>query len=166
MAGELLTWIVLEGIVGTKTLRYKLIFLFSDNRAAVSWTQRGAAENSAATGRLIIVIALWQRVERESPLVAEHVAGDLNVLGNIPSPSFGYSKQYHCTNDSEFLSLINFKLPLSHQRSWQGFLLSFALIMKLISELGTKASTMGEWKQLWKIGESFGGSGVPIANPL
>ena len=30
--------------------------------------------------------------------------------------------------------------------------------------MGTKASPMGEWKQLRRIGKSFGGSGVPIEN--
>ena len=104
-------------------------------------TKRGG-KNSAAAGRLLRVLALWKRVERASPLVAAHVAGDLNVIGDIPSCSFGYSKQWHCTNDYEFLSLINSKLPLSHQCSWQGFRLSFALSMKVISELGTKVSPM------------------------
>ena len=33
MAGKLLAWLVLEGIVGTKNLRYKHVGLFSDNTA-------------------------------------------------------------------------------------------------------------------------------------
>ena len=111
-------------------------------------------------------IFFWQIVARSAPLVAAHMAVDLNVLGEIPSRSFCYSKQTHCTNDSEFLSLINLKLPLPRQRSWQGFRISFALSTKVISELGTKASPMGEWKILQRIGKSFGGSGVPIQNPL
>ena len=127
---------------------------------------KGGQKNSEAAGRLLIVLALQQQGERASPLVAAHVAEDLNVIGNIPSRSFGYCKQWHCTNDSEFLSLINPQFPLPHQRSWQGFRLFFALSMKVISELGTKASPMVEWKQLRRIGKSFGGSNVPIANPL
>ena len=89
MAGKLLAWLVLEGLVGTKNLRYKHVSLFSDNTAAVSWTQRGAAKKSAAAGRLIRVLDLRKRVAKASPLVAAHVAGDLNVLGEIPSRSFG-----------------------------------------------------------------------------
>ena len=146
MAGKLLAWIVLEGIVGTENLRYKHVGLFSDNTAAVSWTQIGEAKKSASSGRLFRVLALRQRVERESLLVAAHVAVDLNVLDDILSCSFGYSKQWHCTNNYEFLSFINSKFPLPHQRSWQVFRLSFALSTKVISELGTKASPMGEWK--------------------
>ena len=97
--------------------------------------------------------------------MAANVEGDLNVLGDIPSRSFGYSKQWHCTNDSEFLSLINSKFSLPYQRSCQGFLLSFALSTKVISNLERKASPMGEWKRLQRIGKIFGGSDVPILNP-
>ena len=60
---------------------------------AVSWTQRGAKNKSAAVGRLLRVLALRQRVERVSPLLAAHMTGYLNVLGNIGYNSFGYSKQ-------------------------------------------------------------------------
>ena len=102
--------------------------------------------NNAAGGHLLRVLALRQRVERVSPLVSVHVAGDLNVLGNIPSTSFGYSKQWHCTNNYKFIFLINPKFPLPRLRSWQGFRLSFKLSMKFISGLGTKASPMEEWK--------------------
>ena len=122
-------------------------------------------KKTASAGRLIRVLALQQRVARASLLVALHVAGDLNVLGGISSRSFGYSKQWHFTNDYEFLSLINSKFPLPHQRSWQGFRLAFVFSTKVISKLGTKAFPMGEWKQLWRIGRRFGISGVPIANP-
>ena len=86
------------------------------------------------------------------------------MLGDTSSLSFGYSKEWHCTNNYEFLSLINSKFLLNHKCSWQGFRLSFALITKVISNLGTKASLMGEWKRLRIIGKSFGGSRVPIEN--
>ena len=129
------------------------------------WTQRGAAKKSAAAGRLLRVLALRKQVRRVSPLVDAHVAGDLNVLGDIPSRLFGYSKQWHCTNHSEFISLINFKFPLPHQRSWRGFSLSFALSTIVISDLGTKASPMVEQKRIHRIEKSFGGSGVPLQTP-
>ena len=93
MAGKILEWLVLEGIVGTKNLRYKHVGIFSDNTVELSWTQRGAAKTSAAVGCLLRVLALQQLVARVSPLVAAHVTGDLNVLGDIPYRSFGYSKQ-------------------------------------------------------------------------
>ena len=144
MTGKLLAWLVLEGISGTENLRYKHIGLFSGNTAAVLLTHRG--EKYVAAGRLLRVLALWQQVARALPLLDVHVAGDLNVLHDISYCSFGYYKQWHCTNDYKFLSLINPQVPLPHQRSWQGFLLFFALSTKVISELGKKISQMGEWK--------------------
>ena len=51
-------------------------------------TNRGS-KNSAAEGRLLIVLALRQRVAILLPLVAAHVAVDLNMLGDIPSRLFG-----------------------------------------------------------------------------
>ena len=103
---------------------------------------------------------------RASLLVDAHMAGYINVIGDIPSFSFGYSKQSHCTSNSEFLSLINPQLPLPHQRSWKGFCLSFELITKFISELGENASPMVDCKQLRRTAYIFGCSGVPIAEPL
>ena len=105
--------------------------------------KRGAAKKSTEAGRLLRVLALWKQVEKESLLVAAHVARDLYFLGYIPFSYFGYSKQWHRTNDYEFISLINSKFPLLHQRSWQGLLLYFALITNVIYDLGTKAYPMG-----------------------
>ena len=165
MTGKLPAWLVLEGIIGTGNLCYKHVGIFSDNTATLSWTQRGAAKNSVAAGRLLRVLALRKRVARASPLVGAYVSVDLNVHGDIPSFSFGYYKQWHCTNSSKILSLINDKLLIPHQHYWQAFRLSFALSTKVVFELGTKASPMGEWKGHRRIGNSFGGSGVPVANP-
>ena len=100
-------WLMLEGIVGTKNLCYKHVGIFSDYMTAVSWSQRGAAKKSAAAGRLLRVLYLWQQVTRASPLVAAHVAGVMNVLEKISSLLFGYFRQWHCTKDSVFISLIN-----------------------------------------------------------
>ena len=90
MAGKLLVWLVLKGIVGTKNLCYKHVCLFRNNTAAVVWKKRGAAKKSAAAGRLLRVLDLRQQVPRSSPLVAVHVTGYLNVLDDIPSCSFGW----------------------------------------------------------------------------
>ena len=156
---------MLEEIFGTKNIRYKQVGLFSNNMSAVSWTQRGVAIVFAEAGCLIRVLDLRQQVARASLLVDDNVVGDLNVLGDIPSCSFGYSKQWHCTNHPEFISLINPQLPIPHQRSWQGSRLSFTLSTKVIPELGKKSSPVGECNQLWWMGKSFGSSDVPIENP-
>ena len=148
MAGKLLAWIVLEGIVGTKNLCYKQVGLFSNNTEAVLCTQRGASKKYATVGRLLRVLDLRQRVAKASPLVAMHLTGDLNVISIIPSSTFVYPKKWYFTHDYECLSLINSKFPLPHKCSWQGFRLYFNLRTKVISKLGKKASSMGEWKRL------------------
>ena len=82
--GLLLAWLMLEGIVCTKNLHYKHVRLFIDNTAAVLWAQRGEEKNYEAAGRLLRVLSLQQKVERASLLVDAYVAGDLNVIGDIP----------------------------------------------------------------------------------
>ena len=165
MAGKLLACLVLERNVGTKNLCYKHISIFGNNTAAVTWTQRGAAIKSAAAECLLRVLSIQKQITIASSLIDAHVTGDMNVLGYITSCSFGYSKQWHCTNDFGFISHINSQLPLFHQCSWKGFHICFVLGIKVISEWGTKASPIGEWKQLRRIGESFGGCGMPFSNP-
>ena len=78
-------WLGLEGIIDTETIRYKHVGLFSDNTAAVSWTIRGVSKKSATAGLLLQVLAFRKRLARASPLVVAHVAGELNILGDIPS---------------------------------------------------------------------------------
>ena len=85
MSGKLLVWLLSELIVGTKKICYKQVGLFSDNTAAVSLTQMVVENVFAAARRLIRVLALRQRVARASLLVSAYVAGELNVIGNIPS---------------------------------------------------------------------------------
>ena len=92
-----------------QNLRYQNVGLFSDNRAELQRRQKWVKKMFAAAGRLLIVLDLRQKLARMSRLVATHVAGDMNVLGDIPPCSFGYSKQWHCTNDYEFISVINSK---------------------------------------------------------
>ena len=104
---------------------------------------KGGEKRSAAAGHLLRILVLRKLVARASPLVHAYMEGYLNVIGDITCCSFGYYKQRNCTNDPEFLSLINSKFLLPHQRSWQGLRLSFVLSTKVISELGKKASTMG-----------------------
>ena len=90
-----------------KKIRYKHAGLFSGNTSSVLWTKKGGRKKSSAKGRLIRVLALRQRLAKSSPLLDVHVAADMNMIGDISSCSFGCSKQWYCTNDSEFLSLIN-----------------------------------------------------------
>ena len=50
MAGNMLDWLVLEGIVGTETIHYKYVSFFIDNTTAGSWIIRGASKKYEAEG--------------------------------------------------------------------------------------------------------------------
>ena len=107
MAGKLLAWLILEGIVGTKKFAINMLASSAVTRHQCCGQKRGGRKKSSAKGRLIRVLALRQRLAKSSPLLDVHVAADMNMIGDISSCSFGCSKQWYCTNDSEFLSLIN-----------------------------------------------------------
>ena len=112
MAAELLGWIVLEASVDT---RHAHVGVCSDNSATVSWQMRGASKRSAVAIRLLRVLAIRLRKNRASPLVTRHLAGERNHLGDIPSRSFGYKKEWE-HNEEAFLTFL-IKHSHSHNRT-------------------------------------------------
>ncbi|KAL7525054.1 hypothetical protein ACHAWF_002174, partial [Thalassiosira exigua] len=161
MAAEVLGWLVLEGCV--PVLRWKHVGVWSDNTPTVAWTTRWASRRSAAANRLLRILAIRHREKRASPLVARHLAGELNTLGDIPSRSFGYKAEWHFVEDDAFLTFFNQKFPLPLKNSWQGFRLTSAVATKVTNELLTEASSMAEWRRLAKLGRRYGRSGRSIA---
>jgi hypothetical protein len=160
MAAELLGWLVLEGNV---PLKHEHMGLCSDNSATVSWQMRGASRRSAVANRLLRVLAIRMRRSRASPLVTRHLAGKRNHLGDIPSRSFGYKKEWHFEKDRDFLAYFNNMFPLSNKNTWTGFRLKSAVATKVMRELLTQGSSMAEWRQLPKLGTRYGKIGKPIA---
>ncbi|KAL7533742.1 hypothetical protein ACHAWF_007944 [Thalassiosira exigua] len=161
MAAEVLGWLVLEACV--PNLRWKHVGVWSDNTPTVAWTTRWASKRSAVANRLLRILAIRMREKRASPLVARHVAGERNVLGDIPSRSFGYRAEWHFECDNDFLAFFNDKFPLPDKISWTGFCLTSGVASKLMHELLTGASSMAEWRRLPKLGRKFGGNGRTIA---
>ena len=161
MAGKVLAWLVLEGLV--PNLKHAHVGIFSDNMAAVSWTKRGASRSSNVAGRLLRILGLRQRVNRSSPIVTEHLPGILNVLGDIPSRSYGNKKKWKCKHDADLLTLFHSLLPLPNQQCWRGYQLASAITSRVISELETPRSTMDAWTRLPKRGKSIGADGKHTA---
>ena len=161
MAAEILGWLVLEAVVETRRIH---VGICSDNSATVAWQMRGASKRSAKANRLLRVLAIRLRVNRASPLVTRHLAGDRNALGDIPSRSFGYKAEWHFKSDIDFLSYFSKTFPLPDQNCWTGFRLNGAVSTKVISELLTPGSSMAEWRRLPKLGERYGKSGRPTAD--
>lgn len=164
MAAEVLGWLVLEAC--TDTLHWKHVGVCSDNSPTVAWTARWASKRSSVANRLLRVLAIRHRVQRASPLVARHIAGEENQLGDIPSRSFGYKAEWHFEHDIDFLSYFNRAFPLPNKNSWTGFRLTSGVASKVMRELLTQGSSMAEWRQLPKLGRRYGATGQPIATSL
>ena len=162
MAGNLLGWLVLEGMGAT--IKHRHIALLNDNSSAVSWILGWAAHSKGPAGDLIIALALRQRVRRASPLTPAHLPGELNDMADCASRSFGYKQEWKCNSNEEFLTLFNRMFPLPDQTTWQSFLLSSKIVTKVTDVLLTKESTMEEWKKLPKIGANISSAGACSCN--
>jgi hypothetical protein len=71
---------------------------------------------------------------------------------------------WHCTADSDFLTLLNSLFPLPLQNSWTGFRLSSKVVMRVISTLRTQHSDLEGWRRLPRIGTHVGTIGMPMSN--
>ncbi|EJK78113.1 hypothetical protein THAOC_00005 [Thalassiosira oceanica] len=158
MAGNLLGWLVLEGM--GVDIRHCHVALLNDNASAISWIVNWASHSSGPAGRLIIALALRQRVRRASPLTPAHLAGKLNVMADLASRSFGYKKEWHCDSWDSFLTLFNRLFPLPNKSSWQAFQLSSKIVTRVTAILQMKEFGMEEWKKLPKIGTSISTAGA------
>ena len=103
------------------------------------------------------------RKNRASPLVTRHLAGKRNHLGDIPSRSFGYKKEWHSEKDKNFLAYFNNLFPLPNKNTWTGFRLKSAVATKVIHELLTQGLSVAEWRQLPRLGTRYGKIDKPIA---
>ena len=162
MAGNLLGWLVLEGM--GIDIKHCHVAILNDNKAAISWILRWAAHSKGPAGRLIIALALRQRERRASPLTPAHVAGELNRMADVASRSFGYKKEWECKSTEEFLTLFDRLFPLPKQSSWQSFLLSSKIVTKVTDALQMKPLKMHEWRRLPRIGTSISRPGASMCN--
>ena len=162
MAGNLLGWLVLEGM--GIDITHCHVALLNDNKSAISWILRWAAHSKGPAGRLIIALALRQRERRASPLTPAHVAGVLNRMADVASRSFGYKKEWECKSTEEFLTLFDRLFPLPQQSSWQSFHLSSKIVTKVTDALLMKPLRMQEWRRLPKIGTNISRPGASTCN--
>ena len=113
--------------------------------------------------RLLRVLAVRVQQCRASPLVTRHLAGNRNHLGDIPSRSFGYKKEWHFETDKKILIFFNKTFPLPNKNIWTDFRLKYAVGMKVSQELLMQGSSMAEWRQLPRLGARYGKIGRPTA---
>ena len=161
MAGLLMVWLVMEAVA--PSLRHKHVALLSDNSPSASWVKRLASKSSMVAGALLRALALQLRVNRTSPLTPLHIPGVHNRIGDIPSRSFGYKKDWHFPCDKNFLTFFNSTFPLPKQDSWHIFQLQRKICTRVTSALLTKHSEAAEWRKLPSLGKSSGGTGRATA---
>ena len=161
MAGLLMLWLVMEDVCDVKDSH---VALFSDNSPTVHWVQRLAAKHSEIAMQLIRALALRLQLAHASPLTPMHIAGVNNSLTDIPSRSFGSDAAWHCTSDTQLLTLFNSTFPLPRQASWTVYRISSKLATRVISILRMKAFTADEWRRLPEKGRFIGSVGSPMSS--
>lgn len=115
-AGVFIGECMLDDLLGDDTAGVSS-HLCSDNSPTVGWNQRGASRAThKCPERLLRWKALRQRWTRRGPQDVDHVSGDKNGMGDIPSRSFdndGQTPQFLNDADDEFLQYFANKFPLS-----------------------------------------------------
>ena len=83
MAGLLYLWLVMEEVCGD--LREKRVALFSDNSPTMGWVRCLATRGSLVSAHLIRALALRLKLNGTCPLTPLHIAGEENLMTDIPS---------------------------------------------------------------------------------
>ncbi len=118
-----------------------------------------ASKKSCVAAKLVRALSLWLNVKKACPLTPVHIPGVENALTDIPSRSFGSRPEWFCNNDNELLNLFTRTFPLPKQASWTAFRFTTKMIMRVISALRMKDTTLAEWRRLPKIGLQTGDTG-------
>ena len=162
MAGMVMAWLVIEGVVGDLT--EKSVALFGDNIASISWTKKLASKKSLVAEQLVQALALRLKARKACPLITTHIQGKKNEIADVPSRSFGSNKEWHCETNNDFLTLFNSYFPLPNQTSWTVFQLSTKVVMRVISILQMTRFELEEWRRLPRVGSHVGKTGSASAN--
>jgi hypothetical protein len=162
MAGLLLLWLAMEEVCQFTPGAH--VALFSDNSPTVHWVRRMAARGSRVASQLLRALALRLKIKQVSPLTPLHIPGERNRMTDIPSRSFGSEPKWHCTSDSELLTLFNAEFPLPNQKSWTVFRLSQEIFTKVLSVLRMQPTGTDAWRRLPATGKFVGGIGAPTAH--
>jgi hypothetical protein len=115
MAGLLFLWLVMESVCGD--LREKRVALFSDNSRTVGWVRRLATRGSLVSAHLLRALALRLKLKGTCPITPLHIAGEENLMTDIPSRSFRSKPKWLCANLTMSYSLCLTQCFLFHQRT-------------------------------------------------
>jgi hypothetical protein len=151
---------MMEHICGPLT--EKRVTLFSNNSPTVSWVQRMASRSSLVAEQLIRVLALRFNIQKVCPITTLHIAGDQNLMTDIPSRLFGSEQKWHLKSDTDLLTFFNCNFALPKQNSWTVYQPTCAIAMHVISVLRMTPFSLDDWRQLPVAGKNIG----PIGNSM
>jgi hypothetical protein len=162
MAGELLTWLVLETISPT-SLQYANIGIYCDNTPTVAWANRLSSSKSIIAAHLLRALALRQHVHRTSPILTVSIPGENNDMADFASRSFSQTHK-NANQNTSFLSSFITKFPLQSS-SWMEFHLPDKYTSRVISSLRGKPLEMALWTKITGQEKNTGLTGQSIAVP-
>ncbi len=162
MAGLLHLWLVMENAWGY--LRDKRVALFSNNYPTVGWVGCLATCGSMVSAHLIRALALWLKLNWTCPITPLYIAGEENLMTDIPSRSFGSKPYWHLRSNSNLLTLFNNLFPIPSQNSWTVFQISSEVGMRMTSVLQMMDFTLDEWQRLPQVRKNVGPGGQPMSH--
>jgi hypothetical protein len=162
LAGLVLLWLMMEHDCGPLTK--KRVAIFSNNSPTVSWVQRMASRSSLVAEQLVRVLALWFNIQKVCPITTLHIAGNQNLMTNIPSRLFGSEPKWHFKSDSDLLTFFNHTFTLPNQNSWTVCQPTSAITTRVISVLQMTLFTLDDWRQLTGAGRNIGPTGKSMCH--
>ncbi len=157
LAGLVILWLMMEHVCGTLT--EKQVALFSNNSPTVSWVERMACRSSLIAEQLIRVFALCFNLQKVCPITTLHIAGDQNLMTDIPSRLFGSEPKWHFKLENKSLTFFNCNFPLPKQNLRTVCQPTSAIAMQVISVLWTQPFTLEDWRRLPAAGKNIGPTG-------
>mmetsp|Transcript_15405 Transcript_15405/g.35256 ORF Transcript_15405/g.35256 Transcript_15405/m.35256 type:complete len:556 (-) Transcript_15405:1075-2742(-) len=157
MAGLVFLWLMIEHVA--PKLYHKHIVLLSDNSPSVAWIDKMASKRSVPAGELLRVLARRLCATKACPITPLHIPGRHNRISDIPSRSFGYKREWHFVNDSDFLTFFNSQFPLPHKQLWQMCRPSTKISSRICHSLLMPGSGTHDWRRLPTLATNIGGTG-------
>jgi hypothetical protein len=125
--------------------------------------ERLASKWSKVAKHLIQALAMCLKTNQTCPLTPMHIPGHQHAIADVPSRSFGCYPAWHCTTDSDILTLFNSMFPLHNQQSWMVFHPNYKVAMHVISVLRMQPFKLDRWRRLPKVRKHIGKIGTPTS---
>lgn len=158
LAGVLLEWLVLERI--GVNLRHEHVGIYCDNTPTVAWSRKLSSTKSKVAARLLMALAMRQRVTRSSPLLTVSIEGKSNNMADVASRSFRHCDiaSYELT-DEEFLTAFANHFPPPQGTEWKEITLPPSWIELVMKTISGDTSSLDAWRRRLKPRRNTGATG-------